>query len=345
MKKHNKNILLITGGAGFIGCNFVKMLLEDMRIDELNLVVLDNLSYCGNLQNLDFARKYSNYGFIKGDICDRVLLDKIFAENEINGVINFAAESHVDRSIHDSEPFLRTNVGGTLALLDMSVKYKVKKYLQVSTDEVYGSLSAAEPAFTEQNYIKPRSPYSASKASADHFVMAYYATHDLPVVITRCSNNYGPNQFPEKLIPLMVLNAMEDKDLPIYGDGRNIRDWVYVGDHCAAIWNAFECGNVGEVYNVGGNCELTNLQIVTKILDVLGKPESLIKYVADRPGHDRRYAMNSDKITRELGWKPKVGFEDGFAATIEWYKKNYEWCRKIRSGEYLEYYRRQYENI
>ena len=335
-----KNIL-ITGAAGFIGCNFVHYLLEDLTISDINLIILDNLSYSGNLENLAFAEKYSNYRFIKGDICDSELLEKIFSEYKIDGVINFAAESHVDRSIISSLPFLNSNVVGTVALLDASKKYGIRKYLQISTDEVYGSLGD-EGSFNELSQIKPNSPYSASKASADHFAISYYKTHKMPIVITRCSNNYGPNQFPEKLIPLMILNALENKALPVYGDGLNVRDWIYVSDHCSAVWTVFNNGKNGEVYNIGGNSELTNLQVVKTILQKLGKDESLITYVADRPGHDRRYAMDINKINTELGWSPAVSFELGFKKTVNWYLDNLDWCSKIRSGEYLNYYKEQY---
>ncbi len=343
MLENNNNIrnILITGAAGFIGSNFIEYLLVEEGIRDINLIVLDNLSYCGNLSNLSFANEFKNYKFIKGDICDRQMVENIFAEHSIDAIINFAAESHVDRSIMDSNPFLMNNVFGTVNLLDVAKKHKIQKFLQVSTDEVYGSLGS-EGSFREDNNIQPNSPYSASKASADHFVMAYFVTHNLPVLITRCSNNYGPKQFPEKLIPLMILNAIEDRDLPVYGDGMNVRDWIHVQDHCSGIWAVFNRGRFGESYNIGGECEKTNIEIVRTILTKLGKGENLIKYVQDRPGHDRRYAMDITKIKNELGWEPKVNFQNGISSTINWYLANLEWCNSIRSGEYLEYYNKQY---
>ncbi len=338
---NHKNIL-ITGAAGFIGSNFIDYLIYDEEIKDINLIVIDNLSYCGNLNNLSFAEKFSNYKFIKGDICDSALLEKIIQDNNIDSIIHFAAESHVDRSIMDSTPFLINNVLGTVKLLDVAKKYKISKYLQVSTDEVYGSLGSDDHGFTEKNNITPNSPYSASKAAADHFVMSYYTTHKLNVLITRCSNNYGPKQFPEKLIPLMIQNAINNKELPVYGDGMNVRDWIYVKDHCAAIWKVFNEGEFGEVYNIGGECEKPNIEIVKTILKKLGKSEKLIKYVSDRPGHDRRYAMDISKIKNQLNWTPKIDFEKGIEATIDWYLNNLEWINDIVSGEYLEYYKKQY---
>ncbi len=341
MQSNIKNIL-VTGGAGFIGSNFLKYLLLDKNAKDLDIINLDLLTYSGNLDNLIDIDGYSNYSFIKGDICDSELVSRIIIENKIDAIINFAAESHVDRSIIDSTPFLHTNVGGTLCLLDNARKYGIKKFLQISTDEVYGSLGA-KGSFKEDSLVKPNSPYSASKAAADHFVMSYYKTFDLPVLITRCSNNYGPNQFPEKLIPLMILNAMEDKKLPVYGKGLNVRDWIYVSDHCRAIWEVFNNGKFGQVYNIGGNSEMTNLQVIDNILHIMGKDNSLIEFVTDRPGHDLRYAMDISKISKELGWSPSVSFSDGIKKTVDWYIDNSLWYENIRNGEYLNYYKENFE--
>jgi dTDP-glucose 4,6-dehydratase len=271
-------------------------------------------------------------------------VEHICRTNEISGIINFAAESHVDRSILAAQPFIDTNISGTLTLLEAARKFNIKKFLQVSTDEVYGSLGE-EGKFTEDSPIQPNSPYSASKASADHLVMAFVNTYELPALITRCSNNYGPHQFPEKLIPLMILNAKDDKALPVYGDGMNIRDWIHVEDHCSAIWTVFNKGKIGEVYNVGGNCEKPNIEIVKTILKILNKPESLIRYVKDRPGHDRRYAIDSSKIMSELGWKPAKTFEQGLEDTISWYLSNNQWCENVFTGAYMDYYKKQYGEI
>jgi dTDP-glucose 4,6-dehydratase len=337
-----KNIL-VTGGAGFIGSNFIKFLLMEKNAQDMDIVNLDLLTYSGNLDNLIEIDDYPNYSFVKGDICDSELVSRIISENKIDAIINFAAESHVDRSIIDSTPFLHTNVGGTLCLLDNVRKYGIKRFLQISTDEVYGSLSA-KGSFSETSQIKPNSPYSASKAAADHFVMSYYKTFDLPVLITRCSNNYGPNQFPEKLIPLMILNAMEDKKLPVYGKGLNVRDWIFVSDHCRAIWEVFNKGRIGHVYNIGGNSELTNLQVIDSILKILGKDDSLIEFVPDRLGHDLRYAMDISKINKELGWLANVSFSEGIKKTVDWYIDNPQWYEKIFNGEYINYYKENYED-
>ncbi|SNX52854.1 dTDP-glucose 4,6-dehydratase [Thermoanaerobacterium sp. RBIITD] len=332
--------VLVTGGAGFIGSNFIKYMLKEHK--DYKVINLDKLTYAGNLENLKDVENNSNYIFVKGDITDREIVEKIFSDG-IDYVVNFAAESHVDRSIEDPSIFLKTNVLGTQVLLDAAKKYGVKKYLQVSTDEVYGSLGKTG-YFTEQTSLSPNSPYSASKASADLLVRAYHHTFGTPVNITRCSNNYGPYQFPEKLIPLMIINALYDKELPVYGDGLNVRDWLYVEDHCRAIDLVLHKGKIGEVYNIGGNNEKANIEIVKLILKELNKPESLIKYVKDRPGHDRRYAIDSTKIQQELGWKPIYHFDEGMKKTIKWYIDNEEWWNKIISGEYQDYYVKMYKN-
>lgn len=330
--------LLVTGGAGFIGSNFVKYMVS--KYPNYQITNLDALTYAGNLENLVDVETKENYEFIKGDITDRVLIDCLFQKG-IDVVINFAAESHVDRSITEPDVFVKTNIQGTQVLLDASKQYGLRKFLQVSTDEVYGTLGATG-FFHETTPLAPNSPYSASKAGADLLVRAYHETFNLPVNITRCSNNYGPYQFPEKLIPLMIINALNDKSLPIYGDGLNVRDWLHVEDHCTAIDLVLHEGKTGEVYNVGGNNEHTNIDIVNRIIKNLGKSEDLIKYVKDRPGHDRRYAIDSTKITEELGWKPKYTFDVGIKETIDWYLANEQWWTRIISGEYKEYFQQQY---
>ncbi|MGZ7136179.1 MAG: dTDP-glucose 4,6-dehydratase [Methanobacterium sp.] len=331
--------ILVTGGAGFIGSNFVRYTLQ--KYDDYEITNLDALTYCGNLENLRGIEDNSNYTFINGDITDKELIFKI--TSDMDYIINFAAETHVDRSIEDPEIFIKSNVLGTQVLLEAAKKYNIKKYLQISTDEVYGSLGETG-YFSEDTPLAPNSPYSASKASADLMVRAYNQTFNLPVNITRCSNNYGPYQFPEKLIPLMISNAMEDKPLPVYGDGKNVRDWLHVHDHCSAIDVVLHNGKVGEIYNIGGNNEKTNIEIVKLILKNLGKDESLIKYVKDRPGHDRRYAIDSTKIQKELKWKPEYTFENGLSETIKWYLDNRSWWERIKSGEYIEYYQKMYGN-
>jgi dTDP-glucose 4,6-dehydratase len=331
--------LLITGGAGFIGSNFVRFMVN--KYPQYQIVNLDLLTYAGNLENLKDIEDKPNYKFVKGDIADRSFVNNLFEQEKFDYVINFAAESHVDRSITNPEIFVQTNIQGTLALLDAAKEIGVKKYLQVSTDEVYGTLGETG-YFSETTPLAPNSPYSASKAGADFLVRAYHETYGLPVNITRCSNNYGPYHFPEKLIPLMIINALHDKELPVYGDGLNIRDWLHVEDHCQAIDLVLHNGRDGEVYNVGGNNERTNIHIVKTILEQLGKPESLIKYVKDRPGHDRRYAIDATKLRTELGWKPKYTFETGIKQTIDWYLNNQEWWEKIISGEYQDYFKSQY---
>lgn len=349
-----KNIL-VTGGAGFIGSNFVKYMLETY---EYNIINIDSLTYAGSLENLKEVENNPHYTFVKGDIRDREILDAIFKEHNIDTVVNFAAESHVDRSIEDPELFLSTNILGTQALLDTAKKYwKVNpedkhcrlfkegvKYLQVSTDEVYGTLGK-EGMFTETTPLAPNSPYSASKTGADLIVRAYHETFGMPINITRCSNNYGPYQFPEKLIPLMINNCLKNRELPVYGDGMQIRDWLHVKDHCTGISTVLHKGKVGEVYNIGGNNEKANIEIVKLIIANLGKSEELIKYVQDRPGHDRRYAIDNTKITTELGWSPSYTFEQGIKETIEWYLANEEWMNKIVSGDYMKYYEEMYSEV
>ena len=331
--------ILITGGAGFIGSNFINYILE--KHSDYNVINLDKLTYAGNLENLKPSERKKNYHFIKGDITNSDLVRYIFEKHEIKNVINFAAESHVDRSILGSEIFSRTNVIGTNVLLELSRQYSIEKFIQISTDEVYGSLGE-DGSFSETTPLSPNSPYAASKASADMIAKAFHHTYGLPVIITRCSNNYGPYQFPEKLIPLMIINTLNNKKLPVYGDGMNIRDWIYVTDHNKAVELIFEKGKPGEVYNIGARNEMPNIKIVELILDRLGKGKDLIQYVKDRPGHDRRYAIDSSKITGELNWKPEYSFEEAIRETIDWYIKNNNWWEKIISGEYLKYYDIQY---
>ena len=331
--------LLVTGGAGFIGSNFVRYMLE--KYPNYKVVNYDLLTYAGNLENLKDVENHPNYTFVKGDINNRELVDYLVKTHEIDVIVNFAAESHVDRSITDPDIFVKTNVLGTQALLDVAKDNNIKKYVQISTDEVYGTLGETG-YFTEETPLAPNSPYSASKAGGDLLVRAYHETYGLNVNITRCSNNYGPYHFPEKLIPLMITNALEGKELPIYGDGQNIRDWLHVKDHCAAIDLVIHKGRPGEVYNIGGHNERTNNEIVHLIVEKLGVSKDLIKYVADRPGHDRRYAIDPTKIMTELGWKPQYTFEKGIVETIQWYIDNQEWWKNIKSGEYMNYYQKQY---
>ncbi|MGG1312877.1 dTDP-glucose 4,6-dehydratase [Cohnella laeviribosi] len=330
--------LLVTGGAGFIGSNFVHYVLREHPEDVV--INVDCLTYAGNLENLRAVEGLPNYRFAKVDITDRASLQPLFEEG-VDVVVNFAAESHVDRSILEPDVFVKTNILGTQTLLDLAKQYGIQKFVQVSTDEVYGTLGDTG-LFSETTPLAPNSPYSASKAGADLLVRAYHETFGLPVNITRCSNNYGPYQFPEKLIPLMIQNALEDKPLPVYGDGQNVRDWLYVEDHCSAIDLVIRKGVAGEVYNIGGNNERTNLQVVKTILKELNKPESLITFVADRPGHDRRYAIDATKIRKELGWNPKFNYETGIVETIRWYLNNQEWMEHVRSGGYKQYYEKQY---
>lgn len=334
--------ILVTGGAGFIGCNFVYYMLE--KHADYQIVCLDALTYAGNLKSLDRAMKNPNFKFVKGSIADKALVDELFSAENFDIVVNFAAESHVDRSIENPFIFLETNVMGTACLLEASKKYGVKRYHQVSTDEVYGDLPLDRPDlfFTEDLPLVTSSPYSASKASADLLTLAFHRTYGLPVTISRCSNNYGPYQFPEKLIPLMVVRALEDQALPVYGEGLNVRDWLYVDDHCKAIDMIIHNGKIGEVYNVGGHNEKQNIEVVKTILRQLSKPESLITFVKDRAGHDLRYAIDPSKISAELGWQPETDFDSGMKKTIQWYLDNAEWIEEIKSGEYAEYSRRVY---
>jgi len=332
--------LLVTGGCGFIGSNFVRHLLEtDPAVSIINF---DCLTYAGNLENLADIAKHSRYRFVRGDITDRAAVDGAL-RGGVDAIINFAAESHVDRSIMDSAPFVRTNVQGTQVLLDVARQAKVRRFVQVSTDEVYGSLGR-EGYFTETTPLHPNSPYSASKAAADLLVLSYVHTFGMDALITRCSNNYGPYQFPEKLIPLFISNLMRNEPVPVYGDGMQIRDWIHVRDHCAGIDAAWRKGKSGEIYNFGGRCEKPNLELTHLLLELLGKPRTLIKHVQDRLGHDRRYAIDCSKAERELGWRPQVSFDSGLRETIDWYKANEAWVRNVRSGEYLKYYERQYGN-
>ncbi|QSZ27771.1 dTDP-glucose 4,6-dehydratase [Aceticella autotrophica] len=347
--------LLVTGGAGFIGSNFIYYMLN--RYKDIKIINLDKLTYAGNLENLKAVENNTNYAFIQADICDKEIIENLFQEYDIDYVVNFAAESHVDRSIVEPEIFVKTNVLGTVTLLNAAKNAwqdgdgfkEGKKFLQVSTDEVYGSLGK-EGYFTEKTPLDPHSPYSSSKASADLIVKAYYDTYKMSVNITRCSNNYGPYQFPEKLIPLMINNCLNKKPLPVYGDGMNIRDWLYVEDHCKAIDMVLHNGRIGEVYNIGGHNERTNIHIVKTIISYIhdnvdsSVDENLIKYVEDRKGHDRRYGIDPTKIKEELGWYPETRFEDGIIKTIKWYLENKEWMENVTSGEYQKYYERMYSN-
>ena len=336
--------VLVTGGAGFIGSNFVPYMVA--KYPQYKIINLDKLTYAGNLDNLKECENAENYMFVQGDICDRTLIEKLFEENDIRGVVHFAAESHVDRSIENPGIFLETNIMGTAVLMDACRKYGITRYHQVSTDEVYGDLPLDRPDlfFTETTPIHTSSPYSSSKAAADLLVQAYHRTYGLPVTISRCSNNYGPYHFPEKLIPLMIANALNDKPLPVYGEGLNVRDWLYVEDHCKAIDLIIHKGKVGEVYNIGGHNEMKNIDIVKIICKELNKPESLITYVTDRKGHDMRYAIDPTKIHTELGWLPETMFADGIKKTIQWYLDNKEWWETIISGEYQNYYEQMYAN-
>jgi len=332
--------LFVTGGCGFIGSNFIRFALAARP--DLSILNFDKLTYAGNLENLSDVEKDPRYRFTKGDIADKAAVETALDE-EFDAVVNFAAETHVDRSILDAGEFIATNVLGTQVLLEVARARSVKKFIQISTDEVYGSLGP-EGCFTETTPLAPNSPYSASKASADLIVRSYFHTFGFPAVVTRCSNNFGPYQFPEKLIPLFVTNALANEPLPLYGDGMNVRDWIYVDDHSSAILTVLDRGVPGEVYNVGGGNERANVDITKFILRSLGKPESLIKFVKDRPGHDRRYAIDSSKIRRELAWAPEHSFEDALERTVKWYVGNPRWWQRVKSGEYREYYRKQYGN-
>ena len=333
--------LLVTGGAGFIGSNFVRHIL--LTRPDYRIVNVDKLTYAGNLENLSGVLAGPSHKFVRADICDAAGMESLFEAAHVDAVVNFAAESHVDRSISGGREFVRSNVDGTCVLLELAKKFGVAKFVQVSTDEVYGSLGESG-RFTESTPLHPNSPYSASKAAADLLSLAYHHTFGLPVTITRCSNNYGPYQFPEKLIPLMILNALNGKPLPVYGDGRQVRDWLHVQDHCAAIEAVLQIGVAGEVYNIGGNNEWKNIDLVTALLRILKKPERLISLVADRPGHDRRYAIDSTKIQNQLGWRPRRTFERGLEETVTWYLEHKQWWQDILSGEYKRYYERQYAN-
>jgi len=330
--------ILVTGGAGFIGSNHVRLLLDQSDDRVINL---DLLTYAGNLENLAGLEDNPRYRFIKGDILDRQLVRRIMNEENIHAVVHFAAESHVDRSVEGPEVFVRTNIMGTEILLEEARRAEVERFVMVSTDEVYGSLGA-EGMFTEETPLAPNSPYAASKASSDLMCRSFFKTFGFPVIITRCSNNYGPYQFPEKLIPLMIANALEDKNLPVYGDGQNVRDWLFVEDHCRAIDLVMRQGKVGEIYNIGGCNEMKNLELVELLVEKLGKSRDLITFVKDRPGHDLRYAIDAGKMMRELGWAPTVDFSTGLAQTVNWYLENRTWWEKIRTGQYQEYYNKMY---
>ncbi len=332
--------ILVTGGAGFIGSNFIRFLLNPENRGKVRVINLDKLTYAGNLENLKDLPPSDDYRFVRGDIGDRGLVEGVV--KEVDGIINFAAESHVDRSLYEPDLFLRTNVLGVQVLLQAAHSAKLKRFLQVSTDEVYGSLTPEEPPFREDNPLAPNSPYAASKAAADLLVRSYYKTYGFPAVVTRCSNNYGPYQFPEKLIPLLISNALDGQSLPIYGDGLNVRDWIHVEDHCRALLRVFEKGREGEVYNIGGDGERTNLEITETILRVLGKPKGLIRHVTDRPGHDRRYAIDFSKIKGELGWSPSVSLPEGLTRTIHWYQEQEDWWRRVKSGAYRDFYEKHY---
>ena len=329
---------LVTGGAGFIGSNYIRYMLKKHK--DVDIINLDKLTYAGNLDNLKDIEGDSRYKFIKGDICDEVLVNRIMTGVDV--VVNFAAESHVDRSIGAPDDFIRTDVFGTFVLLEAARNNKIEKFIQISTDEVYGSID--EGSFTETDPLMPSSPYSASKTGADRLAFSYFVTYDLPVIVTRCSNNFGPFHYPEKLIPLFVTNAIENKNLPIYGDGKNVRDWIFVEDHCDGVDFVCQNGKLGEVYNIGGGNEKTNLEITERILKKLEKPQSLMTYVMDRLGHDRRYSVDCSKIA-DLGWQPKHDFEEALDKTITWFMENRWWWEKLKSGEYLEYYKQQYREV
>ncbi len=329
--------LLVTGGAGFIGSHFIHYLLQ--RHPRWEITNLDKLTYAGNLDNLKHVEDEPRYTFIKGDIADRELVDRLLSQS-FDTIVNFAAESHVDRSILDASPFVETNVKGTQILLEGARKFRIERFIQVSTDEVYGSTEKG--SFSELSPLCPSSPYAASKACADLLCLAYWKTYHTPIIITRCSNNLGPYQFPEKLVPLVITNALEDKPIPVYGDGLNVRDWIFVIDHCRALDVIIQTGDLGEIYNIGGGNEKTNLELIYKLLELSDKPKSLLQFVTDRAGHDRRYALDIAKITKELGWKPAYSFEEALSATVDWYLKNESWWQQIKSGDYTKYYDRMY---
>ena len=333
--------IVVTGGAGFIGSSFVRMALAERWAERI--VNLDALTYAGNPENLEPVAAHPGYKFVKADICDEAAVDALFASESPDAVVHFAAESHVDRSIHSPAPVIRTNFNGTFTLLEAARRNKLARFVHVSTDEVYGSIDP--PYEADETYpLRASSPYSASKAGSDLLALSYFTTYKLNVSVTRASNNYGPYQFPEKLIPLMISNALEDKPLPVYGDGQQIRDWLYVEDHCRAIQSVLEKGNPGEVYNIGGNCSLPNLDVVRRILSETGKPESLITRVTDRPGHDRRYALTNAKLRGHTGWETRMDFDRGLAATVDWYKHNLGWVERVKSGDYRKFYELNYAN-
>lgn len=331
--------LLVTGGCGFIGSNFIRLLLAGDR--DFSVVNFDKLTYAGNPENLATVADSDRYEFRQGDISDRNRVEEVLKEFSIDSIVNFAAESHVDRSILDSAPFIHTNISGTQVLIDSAREMGVDRFVQVSTDEVYGSLGETGE-FTEDTPLAPNSPYAASKAAADLLVRAAVHTHGFPGLITRCSNNYGPFQFPEKLIPLFISNALQHQPLPVYGDGKNVRDWIHVDDHCRGIVSVLQSGEPGDVYNFGGRSELSNIGLTRRLLELLDRPETLIRFVPDRPGHDKRYAIDCSRAEKVLGWKPKVSFDDGLKSTVEWYLENSDWVERIRSGAYREYYEQQY---
>jgi dTDP-glucose 4,6-dehydratase len=333
--------LLVTGGAGFIGSAFVRYCLS--RLDAYQIVNLDKLTYAGNLDNLKEVENHPGYTFVQGDICDAALVGRLLSEHAPDAIVHFAAESHVDRSILSAEAFFQTNLRGTFTLLEAARAAKTQRFVHVSTDEVYGSIPAPHEA-DEEYPLKTSSPYSASKAGSDLLALSYFTTYKLPLSVTRASNNYGPYQFPEKLIPLMISNALDNKSLPIYGDGMQVRDWLYVDDHCRAILAVLEKGRAGEIYNIGGSRSLPNLEVVRQILAITRRPDSLMVTVADRPGHDRRYALSSEKLIRETGWSAQVPFEQGLAETVEWYRTHSEWIQRVKSGEYQRYYAANYAN-
>lgn len=333
--------LIVTGGAGFIGSSFVRMSLQQRWAEQV--VNLDKLTYAGNLDNLDSISGHSGYRFVQADICDGEAMERLFREEAPDAVVHFAAESHVDRSIHSPAPVIQTNFNGTFSLLEAARRNRIARFVHVSTDEVYGSIDPPHEA--DETYpLRASSPYSASKAGSDLLALSYFTTYNLNISVTRASNNYGPFQFPEKLIPLMISNALEDKPLPIYGDGQQVRDWLYVEDHCRAIRSVLEKGEAGQVYNIGGNCSLPNLEVVHRILKATGKPESLMTRVTDRPGHDRRYALTNEKLTRHTGWEPAMDFERGLRETVDWYIANSAWVKRVKSGEYRQFYDLNYAN-
>jgi len=329
--------LLVTGGVGFIGSNFIRHIRQEHP--DWEITNLDKLTYAGNPENLKGIQDQPVYHFVKGDIADRKQIDNLLSQG-IDVIVNFAAESHVDRSILDASPFIETNVKGTQVLLEGAKKHGVQRFIQVSTDEVYGSIDSG--CFAEESPLSPNSPYSASKAAADLLCRAYFKTHHIPAIVTRCTNNFGPYQFPEKLIPLAITNALEDKPVPVYGDGLNVRDWIFVNDHCRALDTVIQKGKPGEIYNIGSGNEKTNLELIRKLLELLDKPQSLIQFVTDRPAHDRRYALDCARISTELGWKPAHSFEEALRVTVDWYLKNESWWRSIKSGEYSRYYKEMY---